>query len=105
VEIKIIRAKKESTLSVRLGETDRGMNFRFYGDVPGEFNWHGMDIDIPEIDIDHDIQIEFDEKKLEELEREIEEKINVKTIELKEKLDALEQELERKMERISIRQI
>ena len=44
VEIKIIRAKKESTLSVRLGETDRGMNFRFYGDVPGEFNWHGMDM-------------------------------------------------------------
>ncbi len=105
VEIKIIRKEKESTLSVRLGETDSSMNFRFYGDGPGKFNWHDMDIEIPDIDIDHDIQIEIDKNKLENLEREIEEKINVKTIELKEKLDALQQELEQKMERISIRQI
>ncbi len=105
VEIKLVRDKKEKSLRVKLAETKGGFNFHFFGDDPEHLDIHDFFIENPEIELESDIQIEIDEKKLEDLEQKIEQQIKVKTIELKEKLNSLEKELQQKLEKIQIRKI
>jgi len=95
VDIKIIRDKKEKTFRVKLGETDRHYNFRFYGDIPEDFEMPDIDINAPDIDIDHDIRIEIDKEKLRKMEKEIKQELEEKNTELKEKIDALREKLEK----------
>lgn len=95
VAIKIIREKKEKTFTVKLGETERNFNFRFYGDIPADFEVPDIDIDVPDVDIDHDIRIEIDNEKLKQMEKEIKQELEEKKSELKEKMDALHEKLEK----------
>jgi predicted metalloprotease with PDZ domain len=101
VDIKIIRDKKEKIFRVKLGETDRHYNFRFYGDIPEGFEIPDIDINVPDIDFDHDIRIEIDKEKLRQIEKDIKQELKEKNTELEEKMDVLRE----KMEKLNLNEI
>ena len=103
VDIKLVRDKKEKSVRVKLGAADQNFNFHFFGDTPEHIVIPDLDIEVPEID--PEIHIEIDEKKLEELERRIEDEVQVKTIELKKRIKALEKELKNKIEKVPVKEI